>query len=70
MGFALHFEWLYFPVGPIEPEIWNRKESILKNVESIPKITNITADIGAKSANRGSTNGNITSFVPAPMNVL
>ncbi len=42
-------------MGPVEPEIWNRKESILKNAKSIPKIANITADIGAKSANRGST---------------
>ena len=45
--FAVHFEWVYFPVGPAESELWNWKESILKNVKSIPKIASIIAEIGA-----------------------
>ena len=34
----------------------NRKESILKIPQSILKIDRAIADVGAKSANRGSTN--------------
>ena len=51
--FALHFECLHLQVGPVVPEIWNRKESILKNANSIPKFGDITDDISAKSANCG-----------------
>ncbi len=58
--FLLGIEWLYFSVGPVEPEIWNRKESILKNAKSILKIAHTMADVGAKSANRGSTRAEST----------
>ncbi len=39
----------YVLLGPVEPEISNRKKSILKNAKSIPKIAGITADISAES---------------------
>ena len=25
--FPVEFEWLYFSVGPVEPEIWSKKKS-------------------------------------------
>ncbi len=40
----------------------NRKESILKNAKSILKYSHIIADIGDKSANRGSTSTDIFYF--------
>ena len=50
----------------------NRKESILKKAESILKYTYLIADIGAKSANRGSTSiGKLQKgFGPGPCRTL
>ena len=45
----------------------NRKESILKNPQSILEIGLTIADVGAKSANRGSTSHNQNT--PRPKNV-
>ncbi len=54
--FPLGFEWLYIPVGPVEPKVWNRKESITKNAKSILKMP-IHSPMSAllKLANRGNT---------------
>ena len=49
------FKWSYFSVGPVEPKIWDGKESIPKNAKSILKMDYSIADVGDKSANRGST---------------
>ena len=43
-----YLEWLYFFVSQVELEIWNRKESILKNVKLILKIAHTIDDVGAK----------------------
>ena len=42
----------------------NRKESILKNAKSIPKLIHTIADVGTKSANRGSTKGKAFNEIP------
>ncbi len=52
------FDRSYIPVGLVEPKIWGGKESIPKNAKSILEMGYTTADIGDKSANRGSTNPN------------
>ncbi len=45
----------------------NWKESILKNAKSIPKLIHKIADVGAKSANRGSTSpGHFISLEARP----
>ena len=49
------FDRSYISVSLVEPKIWDGKESIPKNVKSILKLDFTTADIGDKSANRGST---------------
>ena len=40
----------------------NRKESILKNAKSMSKMACLIADVGTKSANRGSTTLPLTFF--------
>ena len=48
----------------------NRKESILKNAESISVLSQTIADVGAKSANRGSTSQNVELRYPLTISIV